>query len=469
MNLIDRAILEWSYKTEKGYPDLNNENDLKVFESLFGFSLYESTLGPSDLAKPAGSGENRGKQRIDILIDKIKNNEPLQLAGTDQTFLVYDPDGSKVAELENWDKSKGRVVLTNREGNSITTSKLAKTSEFGGGKGSGGGSAQTDIQESSMCAVLALYYKLGKLEESDLTSENLKSVTGDIDTTSSIEAIVKFVTENRNWVPTFISTAHLLSQYLGKGYEFHRGSSFTDSLYGMWNKHKKDNGFSMKNDKWNPSDIWAVKPEAKNVTLNSNSLEEYNNQILDLYIKGSLRGISLKKLGKEATVKILNKERASEKEVLSNIISSPNSKDAYIETKSGASLQLRTTGGNSFQGELKGKTANQGKIGGGVIKTFLEKQGLGPIPSQRESAQLAEKADDKFLNELKELCSDYFTTEIEELRLKSHDWLNSKYQALKIAKVLKEGNSKKVSDALTDIVNYAGSQSSISSIHLKVS
>ena len=41
MNLIDRVILEWSFRTKKGYPDLNNEEDLKVFESTFGISLKE--------------------------------------------------------------------------------------------------------------------------------------------------------------------------------------------------------------------------------------------------------------------------------------------------------------------------------------------------------------------------------------------------------------------------------------------
>jgi len=41
MNLIDRVILEWSFRTDKGYPDLNNEKDLRVFESTFGFSIKE--------------------------------------------------------------------------------------------------------------------------------------------------------------------------------------------------------------------------------------------------------------------------------------------------------------------------------------------------------------------------------------------------------------------------------------------
>ena len=42
MNLIDRVLLEWSYKTKKGYPDLNNEEDLRVFKTLFGFNINEA-------------------------------------------------------------------------------------------------------------------------------------------------------------------------------------------------------------------------------------------------------------------------------------------------------------------------------------------------------------------------------------------------------------------------------------------
>ena len=42
MNLLDKVILEWSYRTKKGYPDINNEEDMRVFESLFGFNLKEA-------------------------------------------------------------------------------------------------------------------------------------------------------------------------------------------------------------------------------------------------------------------------------------------------------------------------------------------------------------------------------------------------------------------------------------------
>ena len=41
MNLLDKVLLEWSVRCEKGYPDLNNEQDLAIFESMFGYSFLE--------------------------------------------------------------------------------------------------------------------------------------------------------------------------------------------------------------------------------------------------------------------------------------------------------------------------------------------------------------------------------------------------------------------------------------------
>ena len=39
MDLLDKVLLEWSVRCEKGYPDFNNEQDLALFESMFGFKL----------------------------------------------------------------------------------------------------------------------------------------------------------------------------------------------------------------------------------------------------------------------------------------------------------------------------------------------------------------------------------------------------------------------------------------------
>ena len=55
------------------------------------------------------------------------------------------------------------------------------------------------------------------------------------------------------------------------------------------------------------------------------------------------------------------------------------------------------------------------------------------------------------------------------MKSKNFDWLMSKYQGLDIIRALTDNPKDKVSKALTDILNYASSTSSITSIYLKVS
>ena len=43
MDLLDKVLLEWSVRTDKGYPDLNNKQDLALFESMFGFNPKEES------------------------------------------------------------------------------------------------------------------------------------------------------------------------------------------------------------------------------------------------------------------------------------------------------------------------------------------------------------------------------------------------------------------------------------------
>ena len=51
MNLIDRVILEWSYRTNKGYPDINNREDMRIFESMFGFTIAEEVKNKANTVK----------------------------------------------------------------------------------------------------------------------------------------------------------------------------------------------------------------------------------------------------------------------------------------------------------------------------------------------------------------------------------------------------------------------------------
>ena len=47
MDILDKLIQEWSWRTEKGYPDLTNEDDLKILREVFGINLNELTVSPT--------------------------------------------------------------------------------------------------------------------------------------------------------------------------------------------------------------------------------------------------------------------------------------------------------------------------------------------------------------------------------------------------------------------------------------
>ena len=43
MDVLDLFFKKFSYKFSKGYPDINNEQDILLLESLLGFKLDEGT------------------------------------------------------------------------------------------------------------------------------------------------------------------------------------------------------------------------------------------------------------------------------------------------------------------------------------------------------------------------------------------------------------------------------------------
>ena len=60
MDLLDKVLLEWSVRCEKGYPDFNNEQDLAIFESMFGFSLKEEVKNLTST-----------KKAVKYIVDKV--------------------------------------------------------------------------------------------------------------------------------------------------------------------------------------------------------------------------------------------------------------------------------------------------------------------------------------------------------------------------------------------------------------
>jgi hypothetical protein len=104
MDILEKFLNHYSYKFKKGYPDLNNENDVILIEQLLSnltgnlIELDEVKLSPSQLDKPYyQSSEFYGKysDRGERFLDKILKGEPFIL--DDNTEVIIDKTKSEKA------------------------------------------------------------------------------------------------------------------------------------------------------------------------------------------------------------------------------------------------------------------------------------------------------------------------------------------------------------------------------------
>ena len=136
MNPIEELLKRYSYKFEKGYPDLTNEKDILLLESILekmdikSINLRErSSLSTKDLAKPIKGAKDRGE----VLLKKIEKEEPLKLLKGNE--IKIDPEKSKpfIDNLKAGEyASLSKLPFYDFEGNSYTIGKLEKSDEFGG-------------------------------------------------------------------------------------------------------------------------------------------------------------------------------------------------------------------------------------------------------------------------------------------------------------------------------------------------
>ena len=279
MDVLDKFFIKYSYKFPKGYPDMNDEQDVLLMESIleneFGIVLEGKNLAPGELKK---------RENITTLINKIKDNEELELVDGD-TFIVANKDEA-IDGLNNL-KSKG-IELKDKDGNKITTSNLLKTTEFGGKpKSKDNISTTTDVKEGLVVHIYELLKDKKPL--SPFTKENIKeqfNILGETDQPQDINEMVTIstlgkislalsadvATEVSNWInavinklstnPTSseirnilesVNNAYSIGNELAKSYptsqairddRFNNIRSAASQLTGL------------EEDKWNPSDIY---------------------------------------------------------------------------------------------------------------------------------------------------------------------------------------------------------------------
>ena len=88
MKLLDKVILEWSYKTKKGYPDINSQEDMALFESMFGFNPTVTELERREYDVLTDKAKAIAKK---IMADfKVKKEQIIPASGTH--IVIYTPD-----------------------------------------------------------------------------------------------------------------------------------------------------------------------------------------------------------------------------------------------------------------------------------------------------------------------------------------------------------------------------------------
>lgn len=260
---------------------------------------------------------------------------------------------------------------------------------------------------------------------------------------------------NESWRKSIYYTGIAINSYLKDNeYIFHRKSSLVQSIYLKFKQLNKNN-ISVANDKWNPSDIWAIVKGFK-PKFNQRTIEELNEYIYELICDKKLVGISLKKLDENynPTIEEFNISKFEDIEIknMKYVYGQESyklfrSKDSYVKADE-IKLQFRSHIPKfSVVGEFVGKVARFGKIGFTPTVNIMEikkpkyikeinnnsyKLLLEELERQNDSDKKLDVVDEQEIHFQLKLLK-------ENIRI---DRLNSKYQSMYIVNRIKEEDLK---------------------------
>jgi hypothetical protein len=480
MDVLEKFLYSIAYKFPKGYPDMKNEQDILILENEIKklgieVSLEETKLTPSELSKDATFGGGRKVSRIEILVNKISNDEPLEL-DRGGSFTVTDKK-DVLAQLQGKIKIDKAITLgVDEDGKTITTSDLKKTADFGGGGGMRGGSELTAQAESAQCIANAIRYNSsGDITEESITDETIQASKSKIAVTD-FESAANLLKTNRGWLISSVGIANALAKQYSGPFIHNRGSNWVKNLENKVKPLLKEAGIKDIN-KWNPADIWMVAPEELEITW-PNTLGEINALLLEKYNNGTIIGVSLKKADKNVTLKVYNAGSSEDnKYEITGIEVNPSHAKAYVLLSDGSKIEFRNFNAlTGFMGELALKKAAGGKVGYSIIKKVFADNGF-DLSSPTEIKDEVVNDDPDFKNKFKTLWGNipqlsdadfesYYDDPKKTLNQKN-SYRISKFLALEIADALNKAENP--NQIISDLIGYASSQTKESSVFVKAS
>lgn len=343
--------------------------------------------------------------------------------------------------------------------------KIIAKKPKGTGGGSGAGAYMTSLAECGQC-----YYCAAAWYGKDFTEQTLRNTAKYVDANIGVEEVIKNLPDH--WITSCIKSALALRSYFGgKKYRFHRGSSLVNSIGTNFGEINKKQRFFSNINKWTPADIWMVATDA-NVAFNFEDFNGINAYLLKMAKKKDLIGVSLKQTSSPSVSQInYEKDRHPYKYIDATLGKRDffESKDVYLFFDEG---EIQFRGFPTWQGEIKGKTANHGKVSGGPVKAIVEKfvsekldtQNLIESYIRSKNKNFYKKFYDYYVKLLgKKTSFDEFFNIVSK---KDTNWQSSKYLGTQLVYVMKNSRNRQV--ILSSIINYAKSQSDFSAPHIKV-
>ena len=453
----------------------------------------------ADLSKEfAKRHPDHPKRRYTKVISKIAAGESFALLDGTTKVLDYASrdiqikfaQGNLDGLLRNQNLFKDKV-----NGSIVRLDALEKTAEFGGGGGSGAGADITALVESAQCLYCALvwYVFKRKMKLNEIVSPTqFKTAYDFCDVTESLDRLKQDLPED--WVKSSILGANkLYDKYSSiRDARFHRGSSKVDEIETTFKTINRKEGAFGDINKWSPADMYIFKNNQDiSAITEEKTLKGLNGAMIKMYIDKTVVGVSLKKCENQAKYSQVNINES--KGTTSGIkfvkyITKTNdratiydSMDAYLYfgTRPFDRIQWRSFGTGDgltgFQGEIKGETANQGKVSLGPASFIIKQYSGVTLPTSSSVANRVRSKDDTLCKEIYEMAKKLGVNNLPPMAdhilmcyQQSMKWRYAKYLAFKVLTTI-DAQSKANKDRITsDLYYYAGSKSSFSAPYAKI-
>ena len=357
--------------------------DFKSFQILEATALDKKALQKQN--------SNTGEPRIDILRRIIKDQKPLELK-KGGTFIVGDIDDA-LQKLKQFETQPSNISFVSTDGTMVPLSQMAKSKVFGGGAGgAGGGTANTKLTESHQCVMLQAMMDNGLQEESYFDTDIMKAAYKKVKVDESEKNILAL---EGDWFTSSYNIAKLLIKegYVHKNHVFHRGSKDMIEIYKLKTQAFKNMGFSpLKDDKWNPGDIWAI-DKSFNIDkeLPAETVNGLNQALIKHFNDKRLVGISLKGPEKKypPPMKEFNNQYPPDAKIFKYkgvLLQGAqrgdfwSSKSATIKFDGGEMTLKDNSPGDTVKAEIKGKNARGGGLSWGPMSDFINRETRKKVP-----------------------------------------------------------------------------------------